>query len=503
MQRDNATAQYKSTQSRAIENLADAFDWEMAASDSCTNILADYCRREPAVEYRTNTKMYAGEYPSVLSALPLRESSAHGERAATGILRHVCSAEHTTNFERWLLRGPRDGNGHMIVGGVPRAGFYNYVKIVVPVDHSVQSSRSFVLFGKDMLRDVREVPGLLGIVHDMCAALNLDPAKWLDHVKAVHGLILDRHRQTDFTWHDDVADHETLLRPAHRAVTTVVQCSEALTGMRLAQFEPFYYTTRGDTSIFPALAVHQAIPRKDPNEVVVKVAIFWILPEPLAAEPAHYSCKHGGRELVSAEVMKLVMARRACEFKEISLPVPPGNDCFVNESTVKTLWCMLQLCMSSVDAENEGLIKTYGEPAFYLCYRRLPSGPTTQSELVGIVWHDGAALMTGQQKRRRLVGGGSASTVDKRGPSPCTPNVLCFCAHPCFRGRVLHEMFCAYMQEEHHVEYLHAPLAKCRLQAGGWLRRMGWKNASRTGAGRLAAPKDGDIMVLNIAEREQ
>ena len=203
-----------------------------------------------------------------------------------------CEPRNAKIFANYMLDGGnRDASGFLRVPGLSagsQGGYFGYDRLTGPVNSQVQSIRTLSAESRKAAQSlVRSIPGLLSLLQDVLQRLGCsDPTAWGKYLKAFHGLILSVDRQVEFTWHEDIFETPWLKQ---RCLTAVVQCSDAVTAMRMFGFRPFVYVGEGHTSVFPSHAIHQAYPLTQEalsalSKPVVK-AVFFLEPEPDGDQP--------------------------------------------------------------------------------------------------------------------------------------------------------------------------------------------------------------------------
>ena len=211
-----------------------------------------------------------------------------------------CEPRNAKIFANYMLDGGnRDASGFLRVPGLSagsQGGYFGYDRLTGPVNSQVQSIRTLSAESRKAAQSlVRSIPGLLPLLQDVLLQLGSDPMAWEKHLAAFHGLILSADRQVEFAWHEDTSETPWLTR---RCLTAVVQCSDAVTAMRMYGFQPFVYQGEGHTSVFPGHAIHQAYPLTQDTldalpKPVVK-AVFFL--EPTRGTPLVASSSRGAMD---------------------------------------------------------------------------------------------------------------------------------------------------------------------------------------------------------------
>ena len=212
--------------------------------------------------------------------------------AGVGVWSCRCAQASARAFADYMLDpAHRDESGFLRVpgsSGRSQGGYFDYDSLTVPLNSQLQSIRTLSASSELEAHDlVRSIPGLLSLLQDVLQRLGCsDPTAWGKYLKAFHGLILSVDRQVEFTWHEDIFETPWLKQ---RCLTAVVQCSDAVTAMRMFGFQPFVYDGEGHTSVFPGHAIHQAYPLTQEalsalSKPVVK-AVFFLEPEPDGDQP--------------------------------------------------------------------------------------------------------------------------------------------------------------------------------------------------------------------------
>lgn len=319
--------------------------------------------------------------------------------ANVGVWSCRCAPASAKTFAEYMLEpANRDESGFLILpggSGKSQGGYFGYDSLTVPLNSQLQSIRTLSAASvKDAQDLVRSLPGLLPMLQDVLQHLGSDPAAWENHLKAFHGLILCADRQVEFSWHEDVYETPWLRQ---RCLTAVVQCSEAVTAMRMFGFRPFVYVGEGHTSVFPSHAIHQAYPLTQEalsalSKPVVK-AVFFLEPEPGGDRPraealppppsealplvTYELCSTPSSSAAAwySDLVDLIRDRSLREHEESGQSVPEDTTTtFVRESVLQSL-------MRSADCAFQGskLGGDYGPTEYF--FRR------EQGQLTGVVWH--------------------------------------------------------------------------------------------------------------------
>jgi hypothetical protein len=408
--------------------------------------------------------------------------------ANVGVWSCRCAPASAKTFAEYMLEpANRDESGFLILpggSGKSQGGYFGYDSLTVPLNSQLQSIRTLSAASvKDAQDLVRSLPGLLPMLQDVLQHLGSDPAAWENYFKAFHGLILSADRQVEFSWHEDVYETPWL---GKRCLTAVVQCSEAVTAMRMFGFRPFVYVGEGHTSVFPSHAIHQAYPLTQEalsalSKPVVK-AVFFLEPEPGGDRPraealppppsealplvTYELCSTPSSSAAAwySDLVDLIRDRSLREHEESGLSVPEDTTTtFVRESVLQSL-------MRSADCAFQGskLGGDYGPTEYF--FRR------EQGQLTGVVWHSWD----------------DHSRVE---------DIYCYLVRsgmPKGSGTALHAEFLKQMKARHTtLESLRCPMAICRLKAEKWLKGLGYQNVL---ASSSRGARDGDHLVLQVRE---
>jgi hypothetical protein len=399
--------------------------------------------------------------------------------ANVGVWSCRCAPASARTFAEYMLDpANRDESGFLRLpggSGKSQGGYFGYDSLTGPLKSQLQSIRTLSAANITEAQDlVRCLPGLLPLLQDVLRHLGSDPAAWERYLKAFHGLILSADRQVEFSWHEDVYETPWL---GKRCLTAVVQCSEAVTAMRMFGFRPFVYVGEGHTSVFPSHAIHQAYPLTQEalsalSKPVVK-AVFFLEPEALPPPPSEAlplvtyelcSTPSSSDAAWFSDLVDLIRDRSAREHEESGQSVPEDpTTSFVRESVLQSL-------MRSATCAFQGtkLGGDYGPTEYF--FRR------EQGQLTGVVWHSWD----------------DHSRVE---------DVYCYLVRsgmPKGSGTALHAEFLKQMTARHTtLESLRCPMAICRLKAETWLKSLGYQNVL---ASSSRGARDGDHLVLQVRE---
>jgi len=399
--------------------------------------------------------------------------------ANVGVWSCRCPPASGRTFAEYMLDpANRDESGFLRLpggSGKSQGGYFGYDSLTGPLKSQLQSIRTLSAANITEAQDlVRCLPGLLPLLQDVLRHLGSEPAAWERYLKAFHGLILSADRQVEFSWHEDVYETPWL---GKRCLTAVVQCSDAVTAMRMFGFRPFVYVGEGHTSVFPSHAIHQAYPLTQEalsalSKPVVK-AVFFLEPEALPPPPSEAlplvtyelcSTPSSSDAAWFSDLVDLIRDRSAREHEESGQSVPEDTTTsFVRESVLQSL-------MRSATCAFQGtkLGGDYGPTEYF--FRR------EQGQLTGVVWHSWD----------------DHSRVE---------DVYCYLVRsgmPKGSGTALHAEFLKQMTARHTtLESLRCPMAICRLKAETWLKSLGYQNVL---ASSSRGARDGDHLVLQVRE---
>ena len=261
-------------------DFAERFDDAAASNEKNKKALADLQLTTPSA-LMLSLEIIAAPYSVSLEP---RSTPALNLDVNGGVWSCRCAPASARTFAEYMLDpGNRDESGFLKRPegrGNSLGGYFGYDSITVPLNSQLQSIRTLSATNVQEAHDlVRCLPGLLPLLQDVLWQMGSDPAAWEKYLKAFHGLILSADRQVEFTWHEDVFETPWL---GKRCLTAVVQCSDAVTAMRMFGFRPFVYVGEGHTSVFPSHAIHQAYPLTQEalsalSKPVVK-AVFFLEP---------------------------------------------------------------------------------------------------------------------------------------------------------------------------------------------------------------------------------
>jgi hypothetical protein len=504
-----------------------SFAWDEACNPKNLRLLRALGRRLPA---------------SISTAICLRTQPTRIQLCSTARVFVPCPSTAITSLQlesctsdllafEQLLTAARHRNkeGLLTFGGTTYTGYADYDSVAGTHVATVQATRNVILSTvADAVKFVSEAPGLRGIFDAVLRALGAPDANWNKVLRRFNALVQDESSQTDFAWH---CDTEELSRLKRDTLTVVVQCSEAITAMRIFGGEPFYYRRRGDTAMFPGLACHQSIPRRrDLLKTVVK-AVFFLQPDvstshaanwpicgpwrvPSLPEPTHtvVSCnlsmqvsgstspipppRKEAPELL-CDCLLLVLDRRDAEFVDAGRPIlEPAPSCdpshlpyalsqtFMERSALGSIWNAL--CLAHREACQAPLrlhwdsfdtctfmdhFTLIGKDHFFV---QTENSGCLGSRVTGLVWY--ACHHAG----RRDTGFSHASMmgiVARKG-----------------YGTRLHDSFCLFMKRQG-ATHLEAPMAICKLKRGAWLQSLGW---DRDVVARTLRCDDGETLRHNL-----
>jgi len=461
--------------SHATESLAERFDHSVANNEANSKALQDLKVTAPTA-YKLSQQIIMESYS--VSLEPTSTPALYLD-ANVGVWSCRCAPASARTFAEYMLDpANRDESGFLILpggSGKSQGGYFGYGSLTVHLDSQLQSIRTLSAASITEAQDlVRSLPGLLPLLKDVLRHLGSDPAAWKKYLKAFHGLILSADRQVEFTWHEDVSETSWLGR---KCLTAVVQCSEAVTAMRMFGFRPFVYDGEGHTSVFPGHAIHQAYPLTQEalsalSKPVVK-AVFFLEPEPGGNQPSealplvtYELCSTPSSSAAAwySDLVDLIRDRNEREHEESGQSVPEDTrTTFVRESVLHSL-------MRSATCAFQGtkLGGDYGPTEYF--FRR------EQGQLTGVVWHSWD----------------DHSRVE---------DVYCYLVRsgmPKGSGTALHAEFLKQMTARHTtLESLRCPMAICRLKAEMWLKSLGYQNVL---ASSSRGARDGDHLVLQVRE---
>lgn len=437
--------------------------------------------------------LHARTPQSIYEALRVRRESAclrflpSGQEfcgsVTTGIVEYTLQdLGPARTFENYMLSvDNRDNCGMLLVDGKSISGYYTYDAIAVPLKASLQASRSTA--PKDPRWFVEKCPGSFGMLCEVFSYLGLPIAEWTDRLVAFHGLVADGTHQLSFSWHCDCEDVTEL---PNDTVTTVVQCSDGVTGMRLLGHDVFLYS-RGRVAIFPGMACHQTVPRADcSGPPVVKAVYFlrrvlkaqvWKCPssKPLAVLLSEYPPSDVDGDADACPLWKsclqFVLERREFEFLEEGAFMPgfateeaaeSDSITTVRGSALSGLWTALQRRRKYAD---------YGAPDFYVEYNEAPAVNDPRGadaiRVTGIVWFSPLDAHEASVYRIAAFKGGGVAFLSN---------------------------FCAFMRTRG-FRQLRAPMKSCIVKRGAWLQSLGWRENLGRAGGVL---HDGDILNFDL-----
>ena len=466
--------------SSSTEDFANHFDFQAASNDANLGALAVLKRSTPTALALT-LKMRSTQFHVTLqpTLTPTRFLSSD-----VGVWSCNCSPGNAEAFAEYMLnKEHRSDSGFLKVPGFDEgsvSGYFDYKTLSVPHNPTLQSIRTVTTSTKEKAKQlVRSIPCLQGVLFDVLLCLGADPKDWEKHLVAFHGLIYSKDRQVEFAWHEDIKETTGLTR---ECLTAVVQCSDAITGMRVYGFTPFLYEGVGHTSVFPGHCIHQTLPLSETalsalSKPVVKAVFFLepcktksrsslMPPPPPPQQPlVQYvlwnplSTDFG---LWFSDLKALILDRNDHEHSVLQKSVDATHS-FLRESPLKSL-------MHSAECARDGKAMggDYGQIEYF--FRR------ESSFLTGVVWHSWH-------------------------PGTQVVNVYCYLVRSGMKkgsGTALHEAFLRQMREAHPTLLsLCCPMKACRLTAGAWLARLGYQNDVLSSA---QGPRGGDQLVLMIRE---
>jgi hypothetical protein len=399
--------------------------------------------------------------------------------------------EDLREFESFMLsERNRDSEGFLHLNEKKYVGFSNYDSIAVDVVGTAQATRNVnPLTKEDSITFVETAPGLRKVLSTLLESFDVPAKGWKTILKKFNAIVNDASRQCDFAWHCDVEDFATNRFPAD-VLTVVVQCSQALTAMRVLGHDPFFYSYRGATAIFPGLVTHQSIPRCGLRMPTVVKAVFFLappssilgIPPDLSASiEYHYLVLSGprltnvsnnlsyrdrpdaprlGAEALLGECATFILELRLFEFLDAGVDIPAAA--FEQNVSTKTITCMERSALSSLwqVLQQRTAFGNYGPPSLFVQH--------DGKRVTGIVWFE----------------------FVKRPSRTVSASLLCIAALKGL-GTTLHDAFIQHLKVSD-VQHAFAPMAICRIKRGEWLRRLGWRGGSTI--------MDGDVLTMNVRE---
>lgn len=480
-------ASSQAVSSSQAEILKKLFDFDTASNDANLNALAVLKRSTPSalaltLKMRSEPLLHVSLQPTL--------TPSHLLCPDVGVWSCNCQPENAKAFAEYMLnKEHRDVSGFLKVPGFGEgsvSGYYDYKTLSVAHNATMQSIHTVTTSTKEKAKDlIRNLPCLHRLLTDVLLCLGADPKAWEKHLAAFHGLIYWKDRQVEFAWHEDIKETTRLTRECR---TAVVQCSNAITGMRVYGFTPFLYKGVGHTSVFLGHCIHQTLPLSEAalsalSEPVVK-AVFFLEPcktkslSPLLSPPAPppppqqplvefvlWNPVSANFGLWFSDLKDLIQDRNDHEHSVLGTSVEHGTNSFLRGSPLKSL-------MHSAECARDGKAMGGGYGQIEYFFRR------ESSVLTGVVWHSWH-------------------------PGTQVVNVYCYLVQgglPKGSGTALHEEFRRKMQDAHPTLLsLCCPMAACRLHAGAWLARLGYQKdvlASSSAHG----PRDGEQLVLRVRE---
>ena len=466
------------------EFLEEHFDFDAASNDANLNALAVLKRSTPSALALTlkmrSEPLHVSLQPTLTPSCLLRSD--------VGVWSCNCQPENAKAFAQYMLnKEHRDVSGFLKVPGFGEgsvSGYFDYKTLSVAHNATMQSIHTVTTSTKEKAKDlIRNLPCLQRLLTDVLLCLGTDPKDWEKYLAAFHGLIYWKDRQVEFAWHEDIKETTGLTCECR---TAVVQCSNAITGMRVYGFTPFLYEGVGHTSVFLGHCIHQTLPLSEAalsalSEPVVK-AVFFLEPcktksrSPLLSPPAPppppqqplvefvlWNPVSANFNLWFSDLEDLIQDRNHHEHSVIGMSVEHATHSFLRESPLKSLM------HSAVCAlEGKAMGGDYGQIEYY--FRR------ESSVLTGVVWHSWH-------------------------PGTQVVNVYCYLVRsglPKGSGTALHEAFRQQMLDAHPTLLsLCCPMKACRLHAGAWLARLGY-DADVLASSCAQGPRDGDQLVLRV-----
>ena len=476
-------ASSRAVSSSPAADLANHFDFQAASNDANLSALAVLKRSTPTALALT-LKMRSTQFHVTLQ--PTLTPPTRFLRSDVGVWSCNCSPGNAEAFAEYMLnKEHRSDSGFLKVPGFDEgsvSGYFDYKTLSVPHNPTLQSIRTVTTSTKEKAKQlVRSIPCLQRVLFDVLLCLGADPKDWEKHLVAFHGLIYSKDRQVEFAWHEDIKETTGLTR---ECLTAVVQCSDAITGMRVYGFTPFLYEGVGHTSVFPGHCIHQTLPLSETalsalSKPVVK-AVFFLEPCKTKSRSALMPPPSPPQQpLVQYVLWNPMSTDFGLWFSDLEALIRDRNDhehavlqksvdathSFLRESPLKSL-------MHSAECARDGKAMggDYGQIEYF--FRR------ESSVLTGVVWHSWH-------------------------PGTQVVNVYCYLVRsglPKGSGTALHEAFRQQMLDAHPTLLsLCCPMKACRLHAGAWLARLGYETdvlASSSAQG----PRDGDQLVLRVRE---
>lgn len=479
-------ASSRAVSSSPAADLANHFDFQAASNDANLGALAVLKRSTPTALALT-LKMRSTQLHVTLQ--PTLTPPTRFLRSDVGVWSCNCSPGNAEAFAEYMLnKEHRSDSGFLKVPGFDEgsvSGYFDYKTLSVPHNPTLQSIRTVTTSTKEKAKQlVRSIPCLQRVLFDVLLCLGADPKDWEKHLVAFHGLIYSKDRQVEFAWHEDIKETTGLTR---ECLTAVVQCSDAITGMRVYGFTPFLYEGVGHTSVFPGHCIHQTLPLSETalsalSKPVVKAVFFLepcktksrssLMPPALMPPPSPpqqplvqyvlWNPMSTDFGLWFSDLEALIRDRNDHEHAVLQKSVDATHS-FLRESPLKSL-------MHSAECARDGKAMggDYGQIEYF--FRR------ESSFLTGVVWHSWH-------------------------PGTQVVNVYCYLVRSGMKkgsGTALHEAFLRQMREAHPTLLsLCCPMKACRLTAGAWLTRLGYQNDVLSSA---QGPRGGDQLVLMIRE---
>jgi hypothetical protein len=228
--------------------------------------------------------------------------------AAAAVARLLNHKSHEADGVKWVRKGAK-GN-QLTVGDVVLYGYGTYHYSTAKAHHSkrqlnntlVISSEGFraILAARDALAS--EALDLLDLPTGRPAAGFIVAAAYLVEEmqrEAGGAPFIDGHcvnsanRQAAFAWHVD--DHAEQEGGAYIEHSCVCQCSEGATSMAVAGVGEVAYAGVGGVVRFPAWALHRTMLVASSSAPMWKIAAFFGLAEPAAAEAAPAACREAAQ----------------------------------------------------------------------------------------------------------------------------------------------------------------------------------------------------------------
>lgn len=457
----------------------DGFDWSMADNKPNKDALHNLCTQKPEC-LALNVDMLAGKNGTI--ALGVEPEHQRQLSVEHGNYSFMVSPEAARAFESYCLNSDnRNEEGVLLDQRGEEVNGYTYESLAVPRENAAQSIRTATIHGsRNATSRVPRLPGLETIAEDICErGFGLPKDAWKKLVRALHGLVQDWKQQVAFSWHEDSGDLPRYVKQRRQMVTVVVACSAETTAMRILGFKPFVYGERGMVSAFPGMCIHQSIPwamrsalagasaveGRPEGAQAIKVAFFFEAPPPSEQPPRapsqmQYHVMENNHEWLDYAT-RFVDRQRLQQFIDADKALPPSRFTYMKESALWSLNRSLEARLQMLNGKPpDGFARDHG-PEWHYFIATTDVDPTF---VRGIVWY--LSLTT------------TAWTV------------WCIAAQKTL-GHDLHEQFCEHAVRQG-CQCLHAPLAKCKVANGPWLRAHGWTSMEG------AALADGAMMIRKL-----